>query len=98
MNKLDWGTVTPESTNLDKNVFTYVFNHRLSSPEEVDRTVRFIVGRLLFYEKHLPANPKHSVKIDARGQNVDQSIKALIAQRIRELYNKPNLQEIEIVE
>ena len=96
MHELDWGAVTPESSNLAKNMFTYVFNHKLSSPAEVDRTIRFIVGRLLFYDKHLPGNPIHIVKVDARGQNIDDATAALIIQRLQKLYNEPCLQEVNV--
>lgn len=98
MNELNWGVVTPESANLTKNVFKYVFNHKLSTPAEVDRTVRFILGRLLFYDKHLPADPKHDVKIDARGQNLDQSTVDHIVKSITQGYNKSNLRTIQVIQ
>jgi hypothetical protein len=98
MNELDWGVVTPESANLDQNVFTYVFNHKLSTSAEVDRTVRFIVGRLLFYDKHLHANPKHDVKLDVCGQNLDQNTITQIVQTTREMYTKSNLREINVIQ
>lgn len=98
MHELDWGGVTPESTNIEKNMFTYVFNHKLSSPDEVDRTIRFITGRLLFYDKHLPTNPTHVVRIDARGQNIDHDTVNHIIQKVKEKYNKPNLQEVNVIQ
>jgi hypothetical protein len=98
MNELDLGFVTPEAANLAENVFTYVFNHKLSTLAEVDRTVRFIVGRLFFYDKHLPANPKHEVKIDARGQNLNQSTVDHIVEEITKRYNKSNLRTIHVIQ
>ena len=98
MNELDWGAVTPESADLDKNVFIYIFNHQLSTPAEVDRTIRFIVGRLLFYDKHLPPNPTHDIKIDARGQNVDQNTVGHINRSIRKIYGKSALRKIDIIQ
>ena|ERR1700761_7370166 len=98
MNELYWGAVTPESANLADNAFTYVFNHKLSNPEEIDRTVRFVAGRLYYYDQHLPPNPVHDVKIDARGQNLDQSTVDHIVERITQLYNKPNLRAIKVIQ
>lgn len=97
MNGLDWGSITPDSVNLGKNRFTYIFNHQISTPTEVDRTIRFVVGRITFCERHLPANPTHDIKIDSRGQNVDDTIVEHISRSIREMYGKPNLGEISII-
>ena len=98
MIELDWGAVTPEGADIKNNKFTYVFNHNLSSPANVKRTIRFIVGRLLFYDKHLPAIPKHEVKIDARGQHIDPTTSTFIVAEIRRLYISANLQEINIIQ
>lgn len=62
MQILDWGQVTPESANLSTNTFVYVYNHDLTSMEKVDRTIRFIIGRLFFYDNHLPKDPIHKIK------------------------------------
>lgn len=97
MTEIDWGVVTPESANLAENKFTYVFNHKLSTAAEIDRTIRFIIGRLFFYDMHLPPNSKHDVKIDARGQNLQQSTVDHIVEVVKERYNKPNLMAIQII-
>ncbi len=75
-----------------------MFNHKLSSPAEVDRTIRFIAGRLLFYDKHLPTNPTHNVKIDARGLNLDHGTVTYIIEKVKEMYGRPNLQEVNIIQ
>jgi hypothetical protein len=98
MYDLDWGVVTPEASNINENEYTYVFNHKLSTPAEVDRTIRFVVGRLRFYDKHLPNNPRHLVKIDARGQEIDQNTAELIAQTIRKMHNRSNLREVNVIQ
>jgi hypothetical protein len=68
MNQIDWGQVTPEAADSDRD-FYYVYNHDISSIEKAERTVRFIVGRLNYYNLHLPQNPNHIIKIDIRGQH-----------------------------
>lgn len=54
MKTLEWGQVTPEGANADLNEFYYVYNHDLSSAEKIDRTIRFILGKLNYYDLHLP--------------------------------------------
>ena len=97
MQTLDWGQVTPESANIDKNEFVYVYNHDLSSPDKVDRTIRFIIGRLKYYDTHLPNNPKHIIKIDARGQQINNLICDQIKNGILTQYSKPNYLIVTII-
>ena len=97
MQILDWGKITPESTNLVTNVFTYIFNHDLSSPENIERTIRFIVGRLNYYDNHLPKDPTHSIKIDARGQQISDMDYDLIRKGIQSIYSKPDSLIIDII-
>ena len=94
---LDWGNVTPEFANIEENLFTYVFNHDLSSKAHIDRTIRFIVGRLCFYDQHLPENAKHEIKLDIRGQYLDQATVTYIIQMIETTYNKSSLHDITII-
>jgi hypothetical protein len=97
MEILDWGHVTPESANMENNEFTYVYNHDISSPEKINRTIRFIVGRLAYYDKHLPANPKHLVKIDVRGQDISEATEEKIKTEIHSRYTSSNILIINIV-
>lgn len=98
MLELNWGKVTPEFVKIEKNLFVYVFNHDLSSNVHIDRSIRFIVGRLLFYDQHLPEKAKHEIKLDIRGQNIDQSTIAYIIKMIKTMYNKPSLQNIDVIQ
>ncbi|WP_343304133.1 hypothetical protein AAHN97_21410 [Chitinophaga niabensis] len=97
MERLDWGPVTPEGANLKKNEFIHVYNHDLSSTEKVDRTIRFITGRLLHYDLHLPPDPIHIIKIDARGQQIDDSTDQRIEQEIKAKYSRPEALFITII-
>jgi hypothetical protein len=81
---LDWGKITPEGSN--GNEILYVYNHDLSSMEKVDRTVRYITGRLNYYEMHLPENARHVIEIDIRGQKISESTLAFLADKIKERY------------
>jgi len=98
MLELDWGKVTPEFAQIDANLFVYVFNHDLSSKAHIERTIRFIVGRLLFYDLHLPESAKHEIRLDIRGQNIDRATIAYMITMIKTLYNKPGLQNIEVIQ
>ncbi|WP_207429369.1 hypothetical protein [Pedobacter sp. SYSU D00535] len=86
MDKLDWGIVTPEGTRLERNEFIYVYNHDLSSAEKLNRTLRFILGRLRYYDTQLPPNPKHLVKIDLRGQSVPKNTTDLLKMELNNQY------------
>lgn len=97
MYTLDWGHITPESFNLATNDVTYVFNHDLGSEEKMERTVRFIIGRLQYYDLHLPAKPRHIVKIDARGQSLNKEHSTALQSQIESRYNKKNPLVVEII-
>ncbi len=97
MQTIDWGQITPEWANIDANSFVYVYNHDLSSKEKVDRTIRFILGRLVYYDNHLPTDPNHIIKIDIRGQTIDSKTCDLIFQELKQMYSRPDLLEIELI-
>jgi len=97
MQTLDWGIVTPESANLNTNTFAYVYNHDLSSSEKIDRTIRFIVCKLLYYDNHLPKDPINKVKIDIRGQQIGEESCGIILRGIKLKYPRPEALVIEFV-
>ena len=97
MEKPDWGQVTPEAANIDKNEFVYVYNHDLSSQNKIDRTIRFIVGRLNYYDTQLPKDPIHLIKIDARGQQLSELTCAYIKKALLNKYLRPDFLTIEII-
>jgi hypothetical protein len=97
MQTLDWGQVTPESANLQTNTFVYVYNHDITSIEKIDRTIRFIIGRLIYYDSHLPKDPIHQIKIDIRGQQIENSTCEYIYKELKLKYSRPDALEIEFV-
>ncbi|TWI77977.1 hypothetical protein IQ13_4220 [Lacibacter cauensis] len=97
MDTLNWGQVTPEAANIDRNEFVYIYNHDLSSPEKIDRTIRFIVGRLNYYDTQLPKDPIHLIKIDARGQQLSNQICDYIKNTLLNKYLRPDFLTIEII-
>ncbi len=97
MQTLDWGKVTPDSANLNTNTFVYIYNHDLSSMEKVDRTIRFIIGRLFYYDNHLPKDPIHKIKIDVREQKIENKTYDIIHQELKMKYSRPDSLEIEFV-
>ncbi len=94
---LEWGQVTPESANLNTNTFVYVYNHDLTTMEKVDRTIRFIIGRLFYYDRHLPKDPIHKIRIDIRGQQIRNEICDFIVRELELKYLKPDALEIEFI-
>ena len=97
MQTLDWGQVTPEAANLEINEFVYIYNHDLTSAEKVERTVRFILGRLNYYDDHLPKDPRHLIKIDTRGQQVSDTSLDSIEQELKSKYSRPNSMTVNII-
>jgi hypothetical protein len=97
MKTMDWGQVTPEYANTDLNEFYYVYNHDLSSAEKIDRTIRFIIGRLNYYDLHLPPNPKHIVKVDVRGQGISDVACDSMIREIKVRYSRANSLVVEII-
>jgi hypothetical protein len=97
MKTIDWGNITPEGANTEANVFLFIYNHDLTSQEKVDRTIRFILGRLYYYEYHLPENPIHAIKIDIRGQVISKMTHEFIEKEIRSKYAGQNSMTIEII-
>ena len=97
MQIIDWGPVTPEGANLETNTFVYVYNHDLTSTYKIDRTIRFILGRLFHYDNHLPANPTHKVNLDIKGQQIQNETCDLIYKELKKQYSRPNSLEIEFL-
>ena len=67
--RLDWGTVTADFVNESTNTVVHVCNHELGSEAAIDRTVRFLIGRIRWFDTYLKPF-RHEVKIDDRGQNI----------------------------
>lgn len=64
----DWGPSTVEVYNAGRSVALHVFNHDLSSEDAVARTLRFCVGRVLWFRKQLPEGSTQEARFDDRGQ------------------------------
>lgn len=97
MQTLDWGHITPESFDIVTNVCTHIYNHDLTSSEKVDRTIRFILGRLSYYDNHLPKDSIHSIKIDVRGQQINDLVCNQIKRQIMNKYSRPNSLTVDIL-
>jgi len=97
MSTLDWGSVSPESADLMRNEFTYIYNHELSSGEKIDRTIRFIVGRLINYDAHLPKDPLHVIKIDMRGQKISDKTCDFMHNELKSKYARADFLRIEFI-
>lgn len=67
-NSLDWGAVTPEMYSQEKNKAVYVLNFSLVSEEAQELSKQFTIGRIIWYQQHLPENCAHEITLDLRGQ------------------------------
>ena len=68
--ELDWGEVTPEGFDDSKNQALHVLNCFLQSTESRNLCQIFLVGRIVWFSKHLPPNCSHRVRLDTRGQSI----------------------------
>jgi hypothetical protein len=76
---LDWGGATAEFQNDEGKTATHMFQHDLTSPEGVQRAIRFAKARLAWCAKKMPGYAQE-VWYDEREQKVapesKQKIKA----------------------
>lgn len=79
---MDWGAITPEFFNREKNSAVHIFNHGLLDEESIKRAVKFAVGRIEWYKNYLPHGCDHEVVFDDRGQDIDDSIRNRIVQSL----------------
>lgn len=77
--KFDWGTITPEFYNKEKNSVVHIFNHYLIGEENINRVIRFTIGRIEWYNNYFPQGCTHEVAFDDRGQGIDDCVRNRIA-------------------
>lgn len=82
---MNWGAVTPEFFNREKNSAVHIFNHCLLGEENISRAIKFAIGRIKWYKDFLPQGCKHEVVFDDRGQDIDDSVRNKVAQSLSEL-------------
>jgi len=79
---LDWGAATAEFQNDDAKSAVHIFNHDLTTPERVERTIRFAQARLACCAIKMPGFTQE-VWYDEREQKVEapskEKIKAQLA-------------------
>ena len=79
---LDWGAATAEFQNDDAKSAVHIFQHDLTTPERVERTIRFAQARLACCAIKLPGFTQE-VWYDEREQKVEapskEKIKAQLA-------------------
>ncbi|GEM_PF-2837107 len=83
--ELDWGTITPEFYNREKNAAVHIFNHNLSGEENINRAIKFALGRIKWYSKYLPPGCSNEVVFDDRGQDIDDSVRKQLANSLTPL-------------
>lgn len=68
--ELDWGAVTPEGYNREKNEALFVFNFYMVSDEAKTLAKEFVLGRILWYSIHLPPDCSFLIHVDLRDQAI----------------------------
>lgn len=67
---MDWGILTADIANAKTNTVVHIFNHYISNDVSIDRTVRFVKGRILWFDNYLLQKLNHEVIIDDVGQPI----------------------------
>lgn len=82
--QMDWGAVTPEFSNEQTRSLVHVFNHELQDGASVERSLRFAVGRIRWYNAYLGnAFGRHEVVFDDRGQDIGADTRQYIRQKLK---------------
>jgi hypothetical protein len=84
--QLEWTPTTVEQYSSEFKAAIHVFSHDLGSPEAVDRTIRFALGRARYFQRHLPRGTTQGAWLDDRGQPVDDSVRARLRQALAPCY------------
>ena len=79
---LDWGAATAEFQNEEAKSATHIFNHDLTTPEGVDRAIRFAQARLAWCAQKMPGFSQE-VWYDEREQKVAPESKAKIKAEVK---------------
>lgn len=72
---MNWGSITPDFSK--DNELVHVFNHLISTKESLDRTIEFIIGKIIWCNLYLKQRFSHIVIIDDVGQSVTDNIMIL---------------------
>jgi hypothetical protein len=65
---LDWGIATSDGFSEKDQQLLFVFNVDISSVANIERTIVFVVGRVLWFNMHVPTGTEYKVVFDLRGQ------------------------------
>lgn len=82
ISNMDWGSITPEFFNREKNSAVHIFNHCLLDEDNINRAIKFAIGRIEWYKNFLPQGCSHEVVFDDRGQDIDDSVRNKVAESL----------------
>lgn len=88
--KMKWGNITPELYSEQKKSCIHIFNHLLEGQANIDRCIRFAIGRLEWYKTVLPVDCKQEVIFDDRGQEITDSDREYVELRLKAFANEIN--------
>ena len=72
---LEWGNASSEFFNEEKKTAVHVFKHDLTTPERLDRALRFARARLEYLKKKLPDGSIQEIWYDDRGQQIPDDLR-----------------------
>ncbi len=78
---LDWGGATSEFFNEEKGSATHILQHKLSTPEQVERAARFALARVAWFGKKQKCGSQE-VWFDDREQDVSPDVRKALKERL----------------
>ena len=72
---LDWGGASAEFQNEEKKTAVHIFRHDLTTPEGVERAIRFAKARVAYASKKMPEGTTQEIWYDDRGQSIPAELR-----------------------
>lgn len=67
---MDWGVLTADIANSRTNTIVHIFNHDISTNVSIKRTIRLVIGRIIWFDQYLGQAFHHEVVIDDIGRSI----------------------------
>jgi hypothetical protein len=96
--KFDWGHITSEAYNSDKNEVTFIFNFDLQSQKKIENATQYVIGRLCWGVTHFPSESAIRMIYDIRGQEMIMSRSKKFKESLLDMANKLQIPNKIIVE
>lgn len=96
---LDWGKITSSGFSENNGEVLHVFNFDVTSKENVERSVIFSVGKIIWSGKHILGDVTQKIVFDLRGQPISLIERARnMKKKIMEILNESGYTQSIVIE